>query len=1111
MFGSLLSFALPEEEPHVEQLLWRLDRLMNRIPCVLHTANIPQPRSLVIAVTSNRTLADLKQALEMWIQTVHWPAMQCFSKIELFSLSELQSSTGRHVQGELPPMPKKCKERAVCINTVFQSLFTLARVRSSILVWLAPEAMPLRDHWLEHLECEARLSSGAWMIGSTLLMDCSLPWYPPSACCSGTDSPQMVRDLSETALYMATNDELAYYVGEWSKSTLANVPFSKGLSVLLWSSYHESRQRSIYRRFVASDLILNFGDQVISAQDALLLEQRAVILQTHNRSWLRSDGHDQFWRIHHDGHWRLQPSIGTLRKAHDDVAKAPVTRIRHDESNAFSLRSDVSQPLLARSRHYVQKRSEHAQFNDPELVIAARRQVNTLGQLVVTFAWPTVAITLNQLLWFEQLQLSNWLLVTLDDETHSKLCRDTGSACARAPPASILNKSSVVIWEGLQSFTSSEASHSRSSRRLMTVLALVEEGMHIFAVDADSLVVRNPWVKISADYSCFARRCVGPPANDPAYCEAGKLQSPQELEPLDVNIKNMQLHNEQQASSSAQYETCMDIIISHGHPCAVRAWKTVRHNYTNPTTSRHYSRPNTEALLFAEHMKEPHKPLSINNTSEQPCMLSIRALAARGHSRSAIAFLRGLLRSFIVSQAGELDATNDADSERSRGRSAADPSTPKGIVEHIGMSVIEHLAVGQGGGLRWHEMHPKTLSSVSELLSQSRIEQSTSRQPEAAPFAGTVTIISTHEGANAETSAFLLREIGAWLLAPADSSKKKTIVTGLMGYDVHAEDCPLGRQLGALRSALIMAESLHRTLILPRFCMFADGSGPRMPMNTLFDYRAFASVFPEHIESTAPLRMQSGRMTFHISLMESAKPNGNFTAAFSARTAKGTSEHQLRSWMNKYDTQPLIWFDRTRHRIKRFDDMRAQRIFENKLRVGVRPAPELWKVIARIVAHLSSFSGRAQYNCLQLSDVDVAKNGEKVFRRAAQVMPAHESTLLADTSLSTSGRMHMRAHFSNAVFLTDHLFLDDLQLLEDNAGRTTLAYTLVETHICAAANFFAGNMLTPYAQTVCYERLGKHNLPDAINTIPSIGAYCTDIYGRESTIFKSLRVGRDWI
>ena len=137
------------------------------------------------------------------------------------------------------------------------------------------------------------------------------------------------------------------------------------------------------------------------------------------------------------------------------------------------------------------------------------------------------------------------------------------------------------------------------------------------------------------------------------------------------------------------------------------------------------------------------------------------------------------------------------------------------------------------------------------------------------------------------------------------------------------------------------------------------------------------------------------------------------------------------------------------------------------------------------------------------------KNGQKAFVLAARIMVPTEPTLLVDASLSSLARDQMRIHFQQPVFLYDLLSAAHLHNLVNDAQSLTLAYELVETHICAAADSFVGNMLTPYSHAVCYERDGVLSSPNDVAAL--VGRKrCTDLYGRDEATIKASKTGRGW-
>ena len=107
--------------------------------------------------------------------------------------------------------------------------------------------------------------------------------------------------------------------------------------------------------------------------------------------------------------------------------------------------------------------------------------------------------------------------------------------------------------------------------------------------------------------------------------------------------------------------------------------------------------------------------------------------------------------------------------------------------------------------------------------------------------------------------------------------------------------------------------------------------------------------------------------------------------------------------------------------------------------------------------------------------------------------------------------------FRQPLLLSELIPAARRHLFEDASGRITLAYELAETLTCAAADDFAGNMLTPYAHAVCYERDGV--LPadgggasDAATVVRDgkVRKQCRDVYGRAAEAVRASRTQRGW-
>ena len=347
-----------------------------------------------------------------------------------------------------------------------------------------------------------------------------------------------------------------------------------------------------------------------------------------------------------------------------------------------------------------------------------------------------------------------------------------------------------------------------------------------------------------------------------------------------------------------------------------------------------------------------------------------------------------------------------------------------------------------------------------------------------------------------------------------------------LGYEANSSvDSALYRQRGALRSALLLARSLRRTLVLPRFWASERHSRPTT-LAGLYDYAAFAAAFPDHREvsdsalpdiphfavpslvkshfscprEAAFARRLPPPRRFHISLAESPKAPTNETAAIFAAGSVGASGKRLRQWLQPWSNERFLSFDRLYHRVRKAGDATEQAAFDGAFRAALRPASEYANLIARVTAALRAKGG---FNCLHVSDADLKANGGRIFARAAQLLPPDEPTLLA-TADARDVRALARRHFTKPLRTRALLPPAGRVLVEDVEGRTTHGLELVEVHVCAAASAVVGNLLTPFARSVCYERDGLRGMQIARGE--DEWSPCTDIYGRSA---PSREAGRD--
>ena len=1064
LLESSMLVAVPLLEPEAQLALRmikaRVERLAVRLaPCQLHRPVAQRPLLLLLTSTSKPSdQTILRTALQEALQ----PASSCFRGVELVNVGNASSE----------------RQHQPTVNAAFLTAFYEARRRRAALLWLSPETVPLRNRWLEAAQCELLSSAaGAWIVGSTLLMDCRHEWRPRSASCDRISQTALLSHrISATGLYAAADDGFEEYVREWQSSTLWDEPFHVALSALLWAGYHESRQRTLRRRFIASDLVLDFGDAIVSAQTAHDIEPNAALLHTTNTSELLDTGSEA------EDSWLLLPprSSTEAQWAHRVVREGtPWDYLHRDGSPRTGERPAgdraTERPAVAAAAPPPPPPLA-AWGSEEDLVAKARRQADAGHRLIVSFASPAVPFALNQLMWFERQRMRNWLLVALDAQIHAKLCQGSTDACALAPSIHYADGGALAAAAAraaaLQPQESSDLGSAPSPASLLlgaavrvgVLIRLADAGLHIFACDADSILLRDPWPNLGALLGLAAESEEDDGENDGDGDGGGDGSGDDD-------------EGEDEGGSG---ESGIDLLLL---PCEAELCR--QHNQSRGTLDA----------------------VAIRAGSS----FSMRLLSDLGHA---------LVR---LGSDGRL------------GSSVAPSAQATWIFRQLSCEALATaLRDTTGSSARWQLLNTSLFVSYGALV----------RRPPAGNPADSVVLASTSGAVEAESRRYALRESRLWLLGDGvsarGSSRREDAPRIWLGYDVADSDCALYRQRRALRSALMMAHVLHRSLLLPRFCSHADG-GRSVPMSFLFDYASFAKRFPHHAEASAlrylvgdPATTQGSAsdasveevkrppLRFHIALADApAKKSASalqMTGSFKAKSPKGASEGQLRSWLRKWSSQPLLWFDKTYQRLNRLDDLQAAYQFEGALREGLRPAPELRVVIEEIVSSLRTgvLSG-AGFNCVQVSQGDLMKNGAKIFNLGARVMNSRDPTLLADASLVPLARSHMRQSFRRPLFLSDLLPEGSRSLFEDANGRLTLAYELVEMHVCAAADEFGGNMLTPYAHAVCFERDGM--LPAAADTSSSfanavkngqVRKRCHDLYGRDEETIKSSRTGRGW-
>ena len=174
----------------------------------------------------------------------------------------------------------------------FLAMLTHARGLDGALLWMPRGTHALRPGWLQGLLCQVASERAAWIIGSPQLMDCerSGGWSPAPACCE--PGPRVsTHHLGPAAVYLARSRDFYEYAMEYHSGRLfaprageVRHPFYTALSAVQWLTYHESRQRKLLHRWVATGAIHDFGAQQMSLVEAAATFRDALLLYTTNSS-----------------------------------------------------------------------------------------------------------------------------------------------------------------------------------------------------------------------------------------------------------------------------------------------------------------------------------------------------------------------------------------------------------------------------------------------------------------------------------------------------------------------------------------------------------------------------------------------------------------------------------------------------------------------------------------------------------------------------------------------------------------------------------------------------------------------------------------------------------
>lgn len=1021
-------------------------------------------------------------------------------------------------------------------NALFLSALGIASARGARMLWLPITTQPLQSDWVSSLSCRAQAMPNAWLIGSPLLMDCEIEggWLPFPACCDKNSPQRSEWHLGPTGIYASDSEAFLEYVREWCTSTLSSHHFHTALTSLLWRGYHEARQRDVVRRFLASAAIADIGAQMMDVHTARMQFPEAVLLVTLNVSrplLSPSDASPEVIISTTRAPDAAERKHGAVEQS--VLAKAPGLSVRISSAKVLKRSQELTHSVGISpsgagemSEHEVSwstesEEGEGAPLGEFALTDTATQEkmleqlamarAGTTGRLIIGFgSADALELALNWAAACAHLEQDflggrdedapssravtgngGWLVVALDAQVHAHLVRSTligPAACALAPsqPASSSAHFHTRRLLGADLLAGREQEGRRTSilcqaaARVRTIAILLSRTeIELLACEVDAVPLKSPWPAISRHI----------------HGELGAANQP----PMAVRSRQtaMESHDRRHANLSS-----------------LRPFSTVDLDTPSP-------RRVTDLLLLSEWpdglelCSDGGGDHARTSVGSWPCA-SLGIFYAAPSSLPVLNLFRNLTHRLEMAVNEECVSEAECPSvvallAEALGLPAPlhDPLTPP---DNEAPDKADRSSPRSGDavvrGLRWSLLAPSLfpngfvalrrplLGSWREMRNDSDVPVEVVMMRVSWPW------LRPGQRETQASLRYLLRELRLWWLPDTTVARAGPRMGRWLAYGVSsAVDGELHRQRGALRSALMLSHILHRTLVLPSFWMSVQSTWSTS-LAGLYDYDAFASTFGDHRESSL-IRQLPPRRAFHISLADSGtrlsgveEGSPHITERFAAR-ARGATAAQLRAWFMPWHEEPLLWLDRMYHRVNKLESVDEQATFDAAFRAAIRPAPEFAVVIDHVIDALSARGG---YNCLHVSSADLERNGERAFSQAAASLPADKLTVLASsTALGGRARAWMGRHFSLSVVLAELLPAASRVFFEDVEGRINLGFEIVDIHVCASADIFVGNLLTPFSQAICYERDGLRNASvERGNERPM--RPCEDLYGRTVTV-----------
>ena len=360
------------------------------------------------------------------------------------------------------------------------------------MMQLEADTLPLRPRWLDKLACIAT-HGRHWVVGSPFLAQCAYDTHTRHCAELGTD---IKFHINGNALYAAGDAQFRRY---WRLARAARTsawgpletwPFDLALH-LYARQLPDAMQRRLSSRFKYDGFVLNFGTEAlpepVSTVDKLRKASPAAYLL--HSSWamglLRRQGAAAFRQL------GLAPPADL---ANSTTTPTTATTTLTTAATMATLPLPASSAAAAavtdgRDGTNASTTDDEGEATAP-LLRLARKRADSRGHLMLTFVTSTYdTLAINFVMHLRRLRLDHYLLVTFDADQQARLV-------ARGEE-SYLHELHQLKSGGSDVFASKDF-FLINSARYDVLVALLRGGVHIFAVDLDAALLRDPFPFVAA-------------------------------------------------------------------------------------------------------------------------------------------------------------------------------------------------------------------------------------------------------------------------------------------------------------------------------------------------------------------------------------------------------------------------------------------------------------------------------------------------------------------------------------------------------------------------------------------------------------------------------------